>query len=717
MKLKVITGITLTLLLIDMLILTFDVQPIKATGTVYIRADGSVEGTDKIQRVGDVYAFTDNIYDEIVVEKDDIVVDGNGYTLQGTETGTGIDLSDRSNVTIENMEINGFSFGIYLSDSFNISISGNNITNNYYGIRVWSAMLLPLQDGPSFASNYIRFSGNNIANNYYGIWLWKSSSNSIFGNDITSNYYHGVYLSSSSNNNIYGNNVTNNECGLELSGSSNNSIVANKIINNNNGIRVRGSDNNIYGNNITNNEEGVWLSWSSNNFLSGNLMKGNEYNFYVGGQELRHFVNLIDISNLVDGRPVHYLVNKKNLMISPTTHPKVGYLALINCTNATVEGLTLKNNGQGLLLAYTNNSRITDNHVTNNKYGIILFGSNCNTLRDNCMVDNIGNFGVSGWNLSDYVNDVDSSNTVEGKPIYYWINKRDMTVPLDAGHVTLVNCTRITVKNLNLTKNTAGVALAYTTNSTITKNTITNNDVGIWLWKSSSNRISGNILTANNGHGIRLDGSSNNSISGNKVTVNNWDGISLAFRSMSNSITGNSVAGNNSEAEELDSSGIWDTPYVINAENQDNYPLMNPWTPKPPIGTSLDLVRRKAWPEHHHYLMSRDEDEYQTLYCLVENTGNVTIPAEWYKTVWNLTTSSGVTSYEIIGAVDLVPKEITTLTYNIPASELSIGKYHVEAKCYCYGMAGETTKTFTFKASKQLRPHNMHFGFAKKFLL
>ena len=30
------------------------------------------------------------------------------------------------------------------------------------------------------------------------------------------------------------------------------------------------------------------------------------------------------------------------------------------------------------------------------------------------------------------------------------------------------------------------------------------------------------------------------------------------------------------DAKELDGSGVWDTPYVIDENNQDNYPLMNP---------------------------------------------------------------------------------------------------------------------------------------------
>jgi len=125
MKLKVITGMMLTMFLIGMLALVFNIQPVKASGTIYIRADGSVDPpTANITRVDNVtYAFTDNINDSIVVERDSIVVDGAGYILQGWGGGTGISLLGRCNVTIKNMEIKEFSLsGIWLLYSSNISI-------------------------------------------------------------------------------------------------------------------------------------------------------------------------------------------------------------------------------------------------------------------------------------------------------------------------------------------------------------------------------------------------------------------------------------------------------------------------------------------------------------------------------------------------------------------------------------------------------------------
>ena len=201
MKLKAVSGMMLTLLFIGMLTLAFNIQSVEASGTIYIRADGGVEpDTALISTVDDVtYAFTGNIYDYIVVERDNIVVDGAGYSLQGTWGGSGIDLTYRSNVTIKNIEIKAFSRGIHLSGSSNNIIQRNNITNNtYYGIR--------LGDYSNNNSVY----GNNITNNYYGIWLFGSSENSVYRNDIADNKY-GIRLCfCAPNNKIYNNNFIQN---------------------------------------------------------------------------------------------------------------------------------------------------------------------------------------------------------------------------------------------------------------------------------------------------------------------------------------------------------------------------------------------------------------------------------------------------------------------------------------------------------------------------
>jgi hypothetical protein len=160
--------------------------------TIRILADGSVEPSSApIQRDGNTYYFTGNVYasphvqSAFVVEKDNIVINGAGYTLQGTFNGTkdvewtvgqgpynetealpwtvGIDLTDRSqgNLTIRNLNVKNFSIGLFIWTSNN-TITGNSVTDNVVGIML------------SESSNSII--GNYIANNEEGVFLAVNSA-------------------------------------------------------------------------------------------------------------------------------------------------------------------------------------------------------------------------------------------------------------------------------------------------------------------------------------------------------------------------------------------------------------------------------------------------------------------------------------------------------------------------------------------------------------
>jgi len=310
---KTVSGIMLSLLLIGMLILTFNIQPVKASGTIYIKVDGSVDPpTANITTVDNItYTFTDNINDSIVVERDDIVVDGVGYTVQGTGSGTGISLSGRSNVTIKNMKIDAFDYGIGgsdlhacnivgntltnigsmaigLVDSPDNIISGNNITNNGgYGI-------LFLSDTVSVSNNII--SGNNITNNSIGICSWFTgldliiSGNIISGNNITNNrlwgitFYSDAYNNTISGNTISGNNIT--ERGIWFRRSHNNTICGNNITSNwgvGVGLTWGSSNNTVNQNNITNNDVGIIVDIDAGN----NIIYHN--NFINNTQQVETF--------------------------------------------------------------------------------------------------------------------------------------------------------------------------------------------------------------------------------------------------------------------------------------------------------------------------------------------------------------------------------------------------------------------------------------------
>ena len=270
------SGIML-ILLIGMLVLALDTQSVKASRTIYIKPDGSVDGTDKIQRIGDMYIFTDNIYDSIVVQRNNIAIDGAGYTLQGTGAflSSGMSLEGISNITIKNMEIKVFDCGIYFNRSSENSVIGNNITANNFGLFL---------DKES-SNNCIK--GNSIASNSHtGIELGGGSNNTVYGNNITNNNA-GVYHASSSNNTVSRNSITNNEWGgIYLGGYSNNNTISwNNITDSYNGIMLdeTPSNNTILKNNITNNENGIDLFWfSNNNSVVGNNITNNNVGLSLG---------------------------------------------------------------------------------------------------------------------------------------------------------------------------------------------------------------------------------------------------------------------------------------------------------------------------------------------------------------------------------------------------------------------------------------------------
>jgi len=224
---------------------------------------------------------------------------------------------------------------------------------------------------------------------------------------------------------------------------------------------------------------------------------------------------------------------------------------ILNRNGITVRNMKISNFFYGIRLIAErymgmtcSNNNLSGNSLTNNNYGIYIGSSSNNVLRNNSMKNNTHNFGVQG----EYANDVDVSNTVDGKPIIYWINQQDRTVPSDAGYVALVNCTHITVQNLNLANNRQGILLVSTTESTITKNHITNTGTGIYIQESSSNTISGNNL-ANNGNGISGQASSNN-ISSNNIT-NNENGVYFNGASTSNTIFRNNITANTADGIHL----------------------------------------------------------------------------------------------------------------------------------------------------------------------
>jgi len=267
--------------------------------SIYIRSDGTVDPPAAIQRIGEVYTFTGNIADHTLeIQRDNIVVDGAGYTLQGNASGNGIKLTNRTGVTIKNLELKQFRTCINILNSSNIIITGNTITNNENAITFHSSMSNQIEGNKITgnhvaillysASNHNSIIGNSMTNNGNGVWSEfnpnPSNYNDIIGNNVSENTNFGILLRSSSNDLVEGNSIENNEDGIFLSGSAcqHNTIVDNNIVNNNCGIYLGGDPkhNKITKNNIANNGKGVYFSQSSNNIFYQNNFIDNAIQVY-----------------------------------------------------------------------------------------------------------------------------------------------------------------------------------------------------------------------------------------------------------------------------------------------------------------------------------------------------------------------------------------------------------------------------------------------------
>lgn len=136
-------------------------------------------------------------------------------------------------------------------------------------------------------------------------------------------------------------------------------------------------------------------------------------------------------------------------------------------TNCTVNNCHVSNNTNGISIVGGIECRIMGNQVTNNEKGITFFGSE-NVFRNNQMKDN----GINFADLTYEKSDVDSSNTINGKPIYYLINRQNITVPADASMVHLEGCSNIIVPNLDINHTQKAISLFNSSNCKIFGNNL-----------------------------------------------------------------------------------------------------------------------------------------------------------------------------------------------------------------------------------------------------
>ena len=293
----------LVVVLVFTLVFMLEINSVKANpGNIYIRANGIVDPPlAPISNVGNVtYTLTSDITDSIVVQRDNVILNGAGHKIQGGgfTFSMGVSLWGRKNVTVENMVIKSFYYGIDIEyGAMNDKILGCNIVNNTYaGIFIGSSSSINVT-GNSFSLNVAGMTlasspSNNVkANTFDGDGLYVSDS---YGNMVDGNTVNGkplvylekvadrdvtnagqVILVNCSNIHVENLDLSDTTVGVEMWGTPDSRVVNNTIINSYNSIWLYGnsSDNFISENTITNSRNsGIYLAFSSNNNITANTV-------------------------------------------------------------------------------------------------------------------------------------------------------------------------------------------------------------------------------------------------------------------------------------------------------------------------------------------------------------------------------------------------------------------------------------------------------------
>jgi parallel beta-helix repeat protein len=264
---------------------------VRPTGPIYIRANGSIEPSTALISTSDkiTYTLTGDISNSIVLQRDNIVFDGDGNTLQGAESGSGISATSIDNVTIENTTVIGFRYGIWLGSSSNDTVSRNNIIGNAYdGLYLNSSSYNIMSNNGIFGNSNSTYQGSYPVNNYDGIELVFSSYNNVLGNSIAGNFGNSVLLdSNSSYNTLSGNSIIGNHGeGILLLYSFNNLMSDNNVIGNfgdDFNIIAGSSNNTVSGNSVIGtNGTGIYLGLALYNIVSDNDVSENTVGISLG---------------------------------------------------------------------------------------------------------------------------------------------------------------------------------------------------------------------------------------------------------------------------------------------------------------------------------------------------------------------------------------------------------------------------------------------------
>lgn len=253
-----------------------------------------------------------------------------------------------------------------------------------------------------------------------------------------------------------------------------------------------------------------------------------------------------------------------------------GGINVVWSSNISVSGSSVSVCYSGIYVYSSSGNTITDNVLLGNEFGIALLQSSNNSI--------VGNNVTGNSNTGIYLGDSSNNNIIA----------RNVVTESISG-IFLFRSSDNRVAENNVTNNQGGIMVSgdslgeSVNNSIVENNVISNADKGIALLASSSNSSVIKNIIAYNALGISLEFAQKNSIYHNSFvnnselqayiynsTLNVWDdGYPSGGNYWSDYVGADLYSGPHQNITGSD--GIGDTPYAINAENRDRYPLMKPY--------------------------------------------------------------------------------------------------------------------------------------------
>jgi parallel beta-helix repeat protein len=548
-------------------------MPISRGTTLYVGGGGPgnystiQEAIDDAVSGDTVFVYDDSSpYDEnpIINKTINLLGENKATTIVdgGFREGPVIYVRDTANVIVNGFTVqNGNSYGIAMNQAPYTTITDCDMRYNSgtwkipgiayddVGIVVYYSDYCTVTDcylyendrygGYSHLSDWITVDNCELHDNPSIGWYWRESyNNSISNCNVYNNGAYGIsayYFSDDTVSNCMFD--SNGNQGFPISQSHNNLITDCEFVNNCGGMAFAGAIFiNYYCdfNTITNceihdnNQYGIAMRLSPDNTFRDNILYDNLYGplgFY--GETLANFYQDIDTSNLVDNEPIVYHVEQSGL----TVNEPVGFLGLVSCTNMNAQtldtyGLVMANTtsssfssiickyGGGIIIWESTDNSFMDCNSMENFYGMNIYNAPDNMFQDSTLADNIFDFIIAGETVDEFVEDIDTSNTINGKPMFYLVGETG--VNLDAsdnvGYLGLISCSDITAEDAD----TYGVLLVDTAGSGISSYTAHDTMIGFYFLESSGNTLE-NCESYDNsdgvsGNGVYLYLSSNNEL-------------------------------------------------------------------------------------------------------------------------------------------------------------------------------------------------------------